>query len=401
MLSTRLRRGIGGRDFSAVPAFTLPFWTANLVNLLCLTGGSTFVLLPLYMERHGMHRWEIGLVAGAFSLTSVFTRPWLGQRMDRQGRRLFFVVGSALLGLSALAFLVAPPELPWMALLRAVQGMAMAFYFTAIWTWMADLAPGDRLGEFLGLFGISGLLSGAAGPVVGEWALERGGFDSVFAAGALLMLGAAFLSQTLRDRMLAGDGPPTEGFWRLVLVPALSGTMLASLGFGIASGTLLTFAAPFMTSGVGVFFTIYTCASVSVRLFAGRLADRIGAARVVAPALLCQAAGLALFSQHQGAGGILLAAALVGGTGHGLIYPALSSLSVQRVGAARRGVGVSLFTAVIEIGVFLGATASGVLAHHAGYAWTFAAVGVGVAGAAALHPLLEGRHQEGFPPALP
>lgn len=384
-----------------VPAFTFPFWTANLVNLLCLTGGSVFVLLPLYMERHGMHRWEIGLVAGVFSLVSVFTRPWLGRRMDQRGRRLFFVVGATLLGLSALAFTLAPPTLPWMALLRAVQGMAMAFYFTAIWTWMADLAPEGRLGEFLGLFGISGLLSGAAGPVLGEMVLARGGFDSVFATGAALMLAAAFLSQTLRDRMPSGDGAAPAGFWRLALAPSLSGTMLASLGFGVAAGTLMTFAAPFMVTGVGLFFTLYTCASVSVRLFAGRLADRWGAARVVAPALLCQAAGLALFSQHASSWGLLLGASLVGGAGHGLIYPALSSLSVQRVGPSRRGVGVSLFTAVIDIGVFAGATSSGVLAHHAGYPWTFLAVALAVAGAAALYPVLEARHREDFPVSLP
>lgn len=394
----------------ARPTFPLPFWIANAVNLLCLTGGSTFVLLPLYLERHGLRPWEIGLVAGAFSLVSVFARPWVGERLDRTGRRRFFVNGAALLGVLALAFLAAPPSLPVMILLRGLQGLAMAFYFTAIWTWTADHAPHGRMAEVLGFFGISGLLSGAAGPVLAEFVLQRGGFPSVFLAGGGLALLAALLSRQLVDRMPErGPEPPTTS-WRLSFSPAMAGTTLGSLAFGISSGTVMAFAAPFVASrgheGVGLFFTLYTAASVAVRLFAGRLADRLGPERIVAPALVCQAAGLALFSRLHADGWLgfplLGLAALVGGTGHGLIYPALSSMAVQRLGASRRGVAISLFTAAVEFGAFAGATVAGVLADNAGYADTFLLVAAGVAVGAALHPWLEGRAQrEDFPAPLP
>ncbi len=396
------------------PTFTPPFWVANAVNLLCLTGASTFVILPLYLERQGLQRWEIGLVAASFSLVSVFARPWVGARLDRQGRRRYFVSGAAFLGLLALAWLAVPAGLAAMALLRGLQGLGMALYFTAIWTWIADFAPEKRRGEVMGFFGISGLVSGAAGPVLAEWVLARGGFPSVFAGAGLLALVAALLSRHLEDRM--PDGPtrpprPSE-FWRLSRSSGLAGTTLGSLAFGVATGTLLAFAAPFVAlrghAGVGLFFTVYNVASVLVRVFAGRMADRLGAHRIVAPALACQALGLAFFSQLQQEGWsgspLLWSAALLGGTGHGLIYPALSSLAVERVGTSRRGMGVSLFTAAVELGACLGAAAAGLLAHRMGYPQTFLAVAVVTALAALLHPRLEARHTgilEGLSPAPP
>jgi len=394
--------------------FTAPFWVANVVNLLCLTGASTFVILPVYLERHGLHRWEIGLVAAAFSLVSVFARPWVGARLDRQGRRRSFVRGAAFLGLLALAYLAAPPSLASMALLRGLQGLGMAFYFTAIWTWIADFAPENRRGEVMGFFGISGLVSGAAGPVLAEAVLEGGGFHSVFAGAGLLALVAALLSRRLEDRMppVATQPPRACEFWQLSRSSDLVGTTLGSMAFGAASGTLLAFAAPFVAlsghAGVGIFFTLYNVASVSVRVFAGRMADRLGPQRIVAPALACQALGLAVFSQIQAEGWpglwLLGTAALLGGTGHGLIYPALSSLAVQRVGASRRGMGVSLFTAAVELGACLGAAAAGVLAHLTGYPQTFLALAAVTALAAGIHPGLEARQTrglEGLSPGTP
>ncbi len=398
----------------APSTFTPPFWVANAVNFLCLTGASTFVLLPLYLERHGLHRWEIGLVAAAFSLVSVFARPWVGARLDRQGRRHFFVSGAVILGLLALAYLAAPPCLASMALLRGLQGLGMALYFTAIWTWIADFAPENRRGEVMGFFGISGLVSGAAGPVLAEAALDWGGFPSVFAGAGILALVAALLSRHLEDRMPCGDSlpPRPSEFWLLSWSSGLQGTTLGSVAFGVSSGTLVAFAAPFVAfrghAGVGLFFTVYNVASVSVRVFAGRMADRLGPARIVAPALAFQALGLALFSLLQEDGWLgapaLWAAALLGGTGHGLIYPALSSLAVQRVGASRRGMGVSLFTAAVELGACLGAASAGLLAHLVGYPQTFLAVAGVAALAATVHPWLEARHAravEGLSPAPP
>ena len=393
--------------------FTLPFWLANVVNLLCLTGAQTFVLLPLYLQSHGLQRWEIGVVAGSYSLVSVFVRPWLGSRLDRQGRRLFFVNGAALLGLLPLAFLAAPPTLPAMVLLRGVQGLAMALYFTALWTWVADFAPEGRLGETLGFFGISGLLAGGVGPILAERVLKVGGFPSLFALAGGLALAAALVSRHLQEQ---GErrAPESEGsrdFWRLSWSPGLRGTVLASLAFGGSSGTFVAFAAPLVAAcgqpGVGLFFTVYNVASISVRFFAGRSADRWGPARIVPPGLACQALGLALLSRLQGEGWLgaplLWAAALAAGTGHGLIYPALSSLAVQKVGPTRRGVGTSLFMAAIDFGAFSGALLAGLLAQAAGYPDTFLAVAVAVALAAALQPWLEGRSEarEDFPSPLP
>ncbi|MBI3927940.1 MAG: MFS transporter [Armatimonadetes bacterium] len=369
-------------------AYTPEYWRANLANLLCLGGAATLVLLPLYMQQRGMLRWEIGLVAAGFSLASVAVRTVLGRWMDSRGRRSFYLAGAFLLGGSTALYLQVPVCLVSLGVLRAIQGVAMALYFTAIWTWVADRAPPGRLAELLGMFGISGLVSGGLGPLLGELALAQAGFPGVFAVGCGLTLAGALIVWTLPDT--AGEvASPGSGFWSLAATAAMRSVLLSSLFFGFGLGAFFTFVAPHLHgSGLGGLLALYTVVAVGVRLFAGKTADRIGAVRVILPALLIQGAGLALLSVVE-VPGMLLAVGLLSGGSHGMIYPALSALTVQR-SVASRGTGFSLFTAAVDLGVLLGAAIPGVLAHHLGYHAMYALVGISVLAAgmgfAALEP---------------
>ncbi len=49
--------------------------------------------LPLYIKHLGGSETQVGLAAGAFTLTAVVFRPMVGGLVDRYGRRAFYIWG--------------------------------------------------------------------------------------------------------------------------------------------------------------------------------------------------------------------------------------------------------------------------------------------------------------------
>lgn len=356
------------------------FWWGTFLNLICLSGSSMFVLIGRYLAENGLQPWEIGTVEGAYWVGAVLSQPWLAHRVDRHGRRPYIVRGSFALGLCTVAFLLTPVSLVPMAVLRCLQGFTLSAYFTALFTWVADQAPSGRTAQAFGLFGIGGLLAGAIGPVCGELLVNTLGFRILFATAAVLNLTAAVGFLTLPELHEPMSHHENPRFFQVLKRPALVAVILGSIGFGWGIGSLFGFAAPFAErlnlTGVGLLFACYTLSSVLVRLKV-HSAERRGPNRVIVPALLLQASGVAIFALlARGEGWIMIAAGLLAGAGHGILYPALSALTVERLGPALRGTALALVTAVIDVGSFSGSVLSGIVAQNVGYPLMFAAVGV-------------------------
>ena len=135
---------------------------------------SVMTLLPLYWRQHHLSDAEVGWLAAGFSLAAIGARAWLGGWLETHGRRAFLYLGALLLTALPLAYPNWGLEfLPWMVL-RLLQGAGYGFYITAILTWVADRSPSDRIAQRQGVFGVSGLLGSAIGPVTAEAAADAG-----------------------------------------------------------------------------------------------------------------------------------------------------------------------------------------------------------------------------------
>ncbi|MEW6277788.1 MAG: MFS transporter [Candidatus Eremiobacterota bacterium] len=365
-------------------SYSRAFWWATVLNLLCLSGSNMFVLFPGYLAHRGLTRWEIGLVEGVFWVGAVASQPWLASRLDRHGRRPYFVCGAAGMGVAALAFLLTPVSLVPMALLRCLHGFVIASYFTAMFAWVADQAPAGRTAQAFGYYGISGLLAAAVGPLVGEALVHGPGYGALFSASAACSLVSAALMAGLREIPRERHERTPEGFFRLARSRTILGVSAGCLGFGYAVGCLFAFAAPYLAEhgvrGTGLLFACYVASSVAVRLALGATVDRVGGARVIPAAMLVQAAGMGVFAAlGSWETPVVVITGLVAGAGHGVLYPALSSLAVDRLGPSVRGTALALITAWIDLGSVLGAALPGVIAHHIGYPAMFLWLSVSVA----------------------
>src|SRR5439155_609062 len=119
------------------------------------------------------------------------------------------------------------------------------------------------------------------------------------------------------------------------------------------------------------FFAAYASTTIALRVFGRRLPDRMGAHPIAVPSFGVFALGLAalcLLPQR----GVLVAAGMACGAGHGSLFPVLNGLAVTRTPARFHGTVVSLYTAALDGGAVLGTPLCGVIAHAAGYRAMFA-----------------------------
>jgi MFS family permease len=284
-----------------------------------------------------------------FSATAIVVQPLVGAWVDRGGRRVFLLWGAILTAAVALAFAAVPEALGWFPVLRALQGAAFSVFFIANFAVVVDLAPPDRRGQALGIFGISGLISGAMGPALGELLVQAAGFRGLFLASAVLPLLAAAISARLSlppPRLVAREGLPGL-LHGLASAPRLPMTLGAS--FGLGQGVMFTFfptyAVDLGVSWVGAFAVAYSVTALVLRATTSGLADSAGRRAVIIPAMMLQAgatvllAGLGLIARRTSlpAGPFLALSGVLGGAAHGFLYPALTALVIDLTPAERRG----------------------------------------------------------------
>jgi predicted MFS family arabinose efflux permease len=277
-------------------------------------------------------------------------------------------------------------------LLRAAHGVALAICFTAVFTYVADLIPPERLNEGIGIFGISGLTGFAIGPLLAEGVLRRFGFPSFFLLSAALAGLAFFLVLPLREKEPAGKIRSRHSFFALLRQRKFLVVAGLSLLFGFGLAATGNFVAPLAEERgipvISIFFLAYSAGAIGIRLIGGRLTDRIGESRMLPYALIVSAAGILTLTLVTGGFTLALAGLLAGG-GHGLLFPVLNTLAVRGEPFEVRGKATGIFTGAIDAGNFLGSFILGMVGDLAGLSPLFA-----VAGGALLLGLIVGRFRQ-------
>ncbi len=335
--------------------------------------GAALPVLPGYV-RGPLHSGDIsvGFVVGAFALTSVLCRPLAGRRADVDGRRIVLVCGALAMALGGALYLLAS-SVASLILARLAVGAGEGAVYTAGVTWAVDLAPEDRRGFALGLFGLAVWGGLSLGPVAGEVLRASVGYDAVWTLTTVLPLLGALIAWRLPEP------PPAVGTSRqpgpMALLPRAAhrpgiALALANIGYAALAGFVILHLQARHISGGASVFTAFAIAVFASRLALSRIPDRAGARRTATAAGLLEALGLALVALAHS----LLAAlagALVMGIGFSMLFPALALMVVGEVGDDRRGSAMGAFTAFFDIGVGLGGPLCGATAELAGYPAVF------------------------------
>ena len=372
-------------------------YAATLCNFTAF--GAYFAAIQLYVEDElGASRASVGLAVGAFSVSALLVRPFVGRGIDARGRRPFLLAALSLLALTSLGFLVAD-AVPAVVALRLLQGVAGGTFYTTAAAVATDLAPLERRASAIARFSLFLYAGFALGPVAAEWAIDAVGFPPVWLAAAALgatgVVCVVLLPET-GGRAIAARAEAGPGRRRL-LHPAAVGPGLVLLTTGMGYSSITGFSSLYgrhiELHDPGLLYATFAVTIIGVRLVAGRLADSIGRIATALPGLLLGAAGLGVLALLQEP-----ALAFVGvaafGAGFALIFPALMAFTVDRVPDHERGEALGSFTAFMDAGSGGGAYLIGAIADTAGFGWAYGTPALLCLGGAGLLVALAARSRQ-------
>ncbi len=359
-----------------------------LANLCHTASFSAFFLLPLYVMEQGGGQGDIGMVMGIFAMASAVCRPWISSMIDRIGRKRSYTLGSILMVVAPLLYTTLHDPLgadyPLFILLRLVHGVGLAICFTAVFTFMADILPRDRLNEGIGMFGISGLLGIAIGPVLAEATLARYGFPGLFLVAGALAGTALLAHQPLKEshtRQITADDNHIS-FFSLLRREKFIVVGLLSLMFGVGLAATGSFVAPLAEErGLGyisVYFFCYSGGAIAIRFVGGKIADEVGERTILPYSILLYIAGIFMlpFTYNPF---ILWIAGALSGIGHGLLFPLLNTMAVRDEPGDLRGKATGIFTGGIDTGIFAGSLILGYIGDWFGLNVLFVCAGLSMA----------------------
>jgi MFS family permease len=337
-----------------------------------LTSLSTFALftsfyfllitLPIYIEKIGGTESEIGLIIGVFTISAVALRPFIGQEVDRRGRKIILISGIVVFFMSMLLYDYTK-SVTSLLLLRVLHGVGWGAATTAASTLIADIAPPNRRGEAMGIFGMASNVAMAIGPALSMILLLKYDFPILFTICAGIAMVSLLLALPISETVIVH--PKTPLFSKEALFPsALMFTV--SLTYGSIVSFLSLFAQKQGIANPGVFFTVFAVTLILVRALAGKLSDAKGRKFVIIPGMVLIAAGLGVLSTAS-ALETFLRAALLYGLGFGLVHPSLMAFLVDKVSDKGRGAAMGTFTASFDLGIGTGSILLGLVLQYYGF----------------------------------
>jgi len=340
--------------------FSGPFMLCSLSNLFQSLTFNLFLHFPGFLKELGAREIQIGILFSLTAVASIGVRPTLGRIMDARGRRGVILASNVLNTAVMALYLTVTAIGPWVYVVRILHGVAEAVLFTALFTYAADCVPERRRTQGLMLFGVSGMLPIALGAIAGDAILDRASYATLFQVAlgfAAVALVLALPLPEMAPAAAAREAEAPRGFRRVLVQPDLVPLWVIGTVFALALAAVFTFLKTFvMQTGIGSvggFFSTYAGVALALRIFLGWLPDRVGAKRVLFPALLTLAVGFLALAWAHDDRDVLLAGALCG-AGHGYTFPLLFTMVVNRVRDADRGAAMSIYTALFDLGVLLG-----------------------------------------------
>jgi len=333
-------------------------------------------VVPQYAASVGAGAAGAGLSTAALMFATVgaeFAAPWLATRF---GYRPGLAAGLILLGAPALALPFAT-GLPAILAVAVVRGIGFAIVMVLGDALIPLLVPDERRGEALGLGGVVASVPAVVALPLGAWLVHQIGYTGVFVLGGVAALAALVAIPGLpepREASPSGKTRVVTGLRnRAVFRPALA------FGATAVAGGIVTAFLPLAVDGVAPAALLVQAAAATVtRWWAGRQADRRGAARLLAPAVVLSAAGM-LAMALTALPAVVLLGAVVFGAGFGVAQNASMATMFDAVPRSGYGMASALWNMAYDGGYGLGAAGCGIVAAQTGYPIAFALTAVVVA----------------------
>ncbi len=319
--------------------------------------------LPSYLSAMGGAEHK-GWIIAIFTITAGISRPFSGKLADTIGRLPVMYIGTLACVFCSLFY----PLLPFVSgffLLRFIHGFSTGFKPTGTAAYVADVVPDNRRGEAMGILGICLSIGASASPPLGSWLVKHHDTSAMFYASSGLALISILVLLNLKETL-----PHKQRFrWSLLKVgrddvydPRAIPSAIVMLFSYVSYGVVLTLV-PDLSDHLGIenrgtFFTVFTLASASTRIFAGRVSDQLGRVPVLKVSAVILAGSMFTFANATTAPLLYLAATLFG-LGNGVFSPAINAWTIDLGDPERKGRAMATMYIALEIAIGCGAWFAG------------------------------------------
>jgi MFS family permease len=353
------------RDF--ILCFSAQFAFTSAIFILMPT-------LPIYLSKLGSTEVEIGILIGAFGISSLVLRPIVGRALLKIDEKTFMVAGALLSALSSIGYLFLDPFWPFF-IVRIFQGIASAFFFTAAILFITNITSEASRGQSLGYFFLSFNISLALAPPCGMLLINHSSFTVLFLVCVALSLCSLFICGKLGRREVNPIDDSSMRATPLFSIKAFPPTFVYFI-MHMIWGALTTFfplyAVNHDVTNPGLFFAAYAIVVIFGRTLAGRILDLYRRERII---LLCHVTfiismTLLAYSETQS---MFMLVAAISGVGHAFIFPSLVAYTLDLVGSSRGPV-LGLLMGMGDLGMVLGPIIMGIVLRLTNFTTMFLCV---------------------------
>ncbi|WP_203650335.1 MFS transporter [Secundilactobacillus yichangensis] len=353
------------------------FWTKNFILLF---GGNALLfmvynmqvpVLPLYGKSLGMSASQIGLFVGTIMFAAMVVRLFSGRLLQYFKKKTLLLAAVSLYLIASVCY---PLFTPFFILImfRLLNGIGHGLGTTYFATAAADELPFNRLGEGMGYFGVSSMLTASLAPLIALPIAQKISFNAFFVTCIIILFIALSLLIFITPQsqpVVTKELPKIAGLWRKFLPQSLLIFCLGLVMSGVLSYIAL-FTEIRQVHGTAWFFFTSAIVGVALRPVVGNLFDQRGPFFVLLPSVICLICSLALMctlhTQWQ-----LILAGLFFGAADGAIFPTVQSWVLKKAGNTQRESATGLFLNCYDFGMGIGAYLLGKVIDLTSYAAMF------------------------------
>ena len=352
---------------------TSKLWTGSFVGV-CLVNFFIFVnfhallpTFPFFVTYLGGDAQTIGLATALFSIASIISRPFAGRMVDTTGRRTVLTLGLIGMALMPMGYFFAA-GIASAIVLRTAHGLFHAASSNASASWVADIVPPQRMGEGIGMYGLSMAISTAVAPAAGLALMHTFGFQPLFGLATLMAVVALIIGLSIEKRDYILDHGPMR--WKQLFerrsLPAAVAQFFYMMSYGVIEVYVAIYAESCGLPGAGIYFIFIALATIATRLIMGRKIDRCSESIMVYGGNFTIIVGILLLVFIHTTPAYLLSAILLGYS-FGTLQPALQTMAMRPVPSERRGAAGSTFFVAFDLGIALGGYIAGMLVKYFNY----------------------------------
>jgi len=346
------------RDF--VLCFLAQFTFTSVFHILIPT-------LPIYLSRFGSSEVEIGVLIGILGVSSLVLRPFVGRALLKIPEKTFMSAGAFIFALTSIAYLLSSPFWPFL-MVRVLQGIGIAFFYTASVTFIANISPEAHRGQSLSYFYLAFNISFALSPTLGMFLINQFSFTLLF----LFCLGLSLCSLFLTTRFGKKQIEPAEdmsnrdeSFLSRQALPSAIIAFFAHIIWGALTAFFPLYSLDQGVGNPGFFFAAYAIMIILGRALGGKILDLYSREKVILPCLTTYIISMTILAFSKTLPMFILVA-VIWGIGNAFLMPSLVAYVVERAGSSR-GPAIGTFTAIGDLGIALGPVIMGIVLRLTSY----------------------------------